>query len=143
MNLSSRTFCLGPDDTLYALPHTTLSAMYKAPAAHPIPRFAGMRIRLASTLVEREGRSSLRVRSMSFSFMQFDSHGVFDSDTYLRGVVNNHHAADASKSTGTTGTADVSEADAAATAGRLWTPTTALAKLIHDTALGKLSARRL
>ena len=143
MNLSSRTFRLGPDDTLYALPHTTLSAMHKAPAAHPIPQFAGMRIRLASTLVEREGRSSLRVRSMSFSFMQFDSHGVFDSDTYLRGFVNNHRAARASKPTDATGTSDLSEADAAANAGRVWTPSTALAKVIHDTALGKLSARRL
>ncbi len=47
MSYSTRTFILGPDDTLYRLESAKFSRMVDDPESHRLERFAGQRVRMA------------------------------------------------------------------------------------------------
>ena len=93
MSASTRTFCLGSDDTVYVLPHTQYQAMLGDPAAHPILRFANQSVRCAATVVEVQDGERIRVDWISYFVMKFDGRGVLDREAHLRAFVDRNSEA--------------------------------------------------
>jgi hypothetical protein len=110
------------------------------PAAHPIERFASQRVRCcAEVFVELEGRKPVRALSLNPFVLEFDGHGVLDREAHQRAMVDRNSEANQAIA----GRASsMSEARRAVMNAAFWTPSEALAALIHDTALGKHKARR-
>ena len=136
MSTSTRTFCLGSDDTVFVLPHTRYHAMLSAPAAHPIERFASQRVRCADVSVELEGRKVVRTLGLNPYILEFDRNGAFVEDALLR-VVFARQALMHRRPVA------VEAADRAVASGGSWTPSAALASLILEAALGTRKSRRL
>jgi hypothetical protein len=76
MPISSRTYFFDADDTLYFMSAGAHAQLFKHPEAHPVMRFAGMRVRTVEVLVEVLARTPVRLLSMNCYFTVFDEHGV-------------------------------------------------------------------
>ena len=144
LRLSCRMFVLDLDDSLFRLPTRTFEAMLQAPKKHPLPRFAGSRVRMSDVAVELVERQPIRVVWSTFDILVFDDHGRLDSGAYLR-----HQAACAelglvpplieARSGGTV----VDAAKRFVAQGGCWVPTPSQLRHIGAAALGKTKCRRL
>lgn len=84
MGLSYRRFLLDQDDRLHRLPLAKLERMLDAPAAHPLARFAGQRVRGCEVIVELLDRVPQRVVWMSFGMLSFDRRGCLQLEAHAR-----------------------------------------------------------
>lgn len=144
MGLSCRMFLLDQDDSLYRLPNTQFEQMHRDPASHPLPLFAGTRVRMTEVVVELLDRQAIRVIRTTFGFLTFDGEGHFDPSAFDR-----HERARAEL--GLAPLVDepgsnVTVVDAASrfvAQGGRWVPSRTLARRIDEAALGRAKCKRL
>lgn len=122
MSTSIRSFYFGADDALYALPASRRSAMFEAPAAHPIPAFGDQRIRCAEVIVALTPGGPTQIQSVNCYLIRFDASGVFDWDD-LAALAVSRQPGTASPLT--------------------WEPTPEQMAMVTEAALGQLKPRRL
>ena len=84
MSYSTRTFILGPDDTLYRLASAKFSRMVDDPESHPLERFAGQRVRMAEAIVAVRDRAPCAVVRLVYEMLGFDGEGRLDRATFIR-----------------------------------------------------------
>ena len=84
MSFSTRTFILGPDDTLYRLASAKFSRMVDDPESHRLTRFAGQRVRMAEAIVEVRDRAPCAVVRLIYEMLGFDAEGRLDRATFMR-----------------------------------------------------------
>lgn len=58
--------------------------MLDAPAAHPLPRFAGQRVRSCEVIIELLDRVPQRVVWMTFGMLSFDRRGCLQTEVHAR-----------------------------------------------------------
>jgi hypothetical protein len=75
VSYSTRTFILGPDDTLYRLASAKFSRMVDDPESHGLERFAGQRVRMAEAIVEVRDRAPVAVVRLIYEMLGFDAEG--------------------------------------------------------------------
>ena len=144
LRLSCRMFVLDQDDRLYRLPTRTFEAMLLAPQKHPLPRFAGTRVRMSDIAVELFERQPVRVVWSTFDMLVFDDHGRLDVPAYQR-----HQRACAelglvpplieARNAGTV----IDAAKRFVAQGGCWVPSPAQLVHIGAAALGRTKCRRL
>ena len=144
MGISSRMFLLDQDDHLYQLANSTFERMMQDPGSNPITRFASMRVRMASLLVELLDRQPIRVIRCSFGIFTFNAAGCFDPNTFERQQWARAEQALAPLTIEFGGTSTVVDAKTRFVAqGGNWTPSRALARRIGDAALEQVAYKRL
>ena len=84
MSYSTRTFILGPDDTLYRLASAKFSRMVDDPESHLLERFAGQRVRMAEVIVEVRDRARCAVVRLIYEVLGFDAEGRLDRTAFIR-----------------------------------------------------------
>ena len=84
MTYSTRTFILGPDDTLYRLASAKFSRMVDDPERHRVERFAGQRVRMAEAIVAVRDRAPYAVVRLVYEMLGFDAEGRLDRSTFIR-----------------------------------------------------------
>ena len=84
MSYSTRTFILGPDDTLYRLASAKCSRMVDDPESHRLTRFAGQRVRMAEAIVEVRDRAPVAVVRLIYEMLGFDVEGRLDRAAFIR-----------------------------------------------------------
>jgi len=144
MGLSCRTFLLDQDDVLYRLPGTKFEQMLRDPTSHRLRRFAGTRVRMTEVVVELLDRQAIRVIWTTFCFLAIDDEGCLHSRAFDR-----HQRARAELALAPL----IAKAGSAATVvdaanrfvaqGGRWAPSRTLARLIDETALGRVKCPRL
>ena len=144
LRLSCRMFVLDLDDSLFRLPTRTFEAMLQAPKKHPLPRFAGSRVRMSDVAVELVERQPIRVVWSTFDILAFDHHGRLDVEAYQR-----HQAACAElglvppliepPNSGTV----IDAAKRFVAQGGCWVPTPSQLRHIGAAALGKSKCQRI
>ena len=95
--------------------------MLRSPGDNPKTQFAGQRIRCVDVRIETHNREVLRVLGINPYMLEFDSRGALNAD----------------------GLVQVAAAMQAMLPPNRWDPSPELIALIHDVALGKVSARRM
>jgi hypothetical protein len=83
VSYSTRTFILGPDDTLYRLASAKFSRMVDDPESQRLERFAGQRVRMAEAIVEVRDRAPCAVVRLVYEILGFDAEGRLDRATFL------------------------------------------------------------
>jgi hypothetical protein len=76
---SARIFIVGQDDTLCRLAATKFDAMLDNPKSHPLPRFAGQRVRMISATVELRDRLPYQIARLVYQILKFDRQERLDS----------------------------------------------------------------
>ncbi len=84
MSYSTRTYILGPDDTLYRLAGAKFSRMVDDPESQPLQRFAGQRVRMAEAIVEVRDRAPCAVVRLVYEMLSFDAEGRLDRAAFMR-----------------------------------------------------------
>ncbi len=84
MSYSTRTFILGPDDTLYRLANAKCSRMVDDPESHRLERSAGQRVRMAEVIVEVRDRAPVAVVRLLYEMLGFDVEGRLDRAAFIR-----------------------------------------------------------
>jgi hypothetical protein len=84
VSYATRTFILGPDDTLYRLAIAQFSRMVDDPASHRLERFAGQRLRMAEAIVEVRNRAPAAVVRLIYEMLGFDAEGRLDRAAFIR-----------------------------------------------------------
>lgn len=144
MHLSFRRFLLDRDDDLYRLPNTTFERMLQNPTGHGLPRFAGQRVRMADVAVELLDRQTVRVVRITFSILTFDDGGFLDPVAF-----EHHQRAGAELALAPALGPPARHATVVAAAPRFvdqggrWAPSSLVARLIEQAALGRATCRRL
>jgi len=84
VSYSTRTFILGPDETLYRLASAKFSRMVDDPESHRLTRFAGQRVRMAEAIVEVRDRAPCAVVRLICEMLGFDAEGRLDRAAFIR-----------------------------------------------------------
>jgi len=84
VSYSTRTFLLGPDDTLYRLASAKFSRMVDDAERHRLERFAGQRVRIAEAIVEVRDRAPCAVVRLVCEMLGFDADGRLDRAAFIR-----------------------------------------------------------
>jgi hypothetical protein len=121
MSISSRTYLFAPDDSIYALPRTLYRAMLRSPADNPKVLFADQRVRCVDVRIETHNRKALCVLGINPYMLEFDSRGALDADGLIQVAVEMQTMLPSNR----------------------WDPSPEQIALLHDVALGKVSARRM
>jgi len=121
MDISLRTYLFASDDSIHFLPSALYQSMLRSPADNPNALFAGQRIRCVDVRIETHNREVLRVLGINPYMLEFDSHGALDADGLIQ----------------------VAAAMQTMLPPNRWDPSPELIVLLHDVALGKVSARRM
>jgi hypothetical protein len=144
MGLSNRLFLLDKSDVLHRLAAATFEQMLHNPASHPIPSFAGARVRMAHVLVECLQRQPTRLVWSAFSILTFDGNGVLDATAFEQ-----HQYARAESALAplvakpVTLTIVVDAARRFIAKGGHWEPSKAVAATLEQAALGRIKCPRL
>ena len=144
MRLACRMFLLDREDNLYRLPASTFERMLRDPKSHPLPAFAGSRVRMSDVAIELVDAEPVRVVWSTFDILVFDRAGRFDASAYER-----HQRACAelgatlplAQASG--GETVVDAATRFVVQGGCWVPSPALKRRIGAAALGQVSCRRI
>jgi hypothetical protein len=145
VSYSTRTFILGPDDTLYRLASAKLSSMVDDPDSHRLKRFAGQRVRMAEAIVEVRDRAPCAVVRLVYEMLGFDAEGRLDHVTFIR---QNAALAELAmdrvipRSVGKE-TAVIDAGSRFVARGGSWKPSVALEREILRTALDETPCKRL
>jgi len=138
---SVRIFIVGQDDTLYRLARTKFSGMFDDPENHPLPRFAGQRVRMAEAIVELSDRVPYSIARLIYEVLRFDEHGKLDRNTLVRqNFALAELALDASAKNNNV-VVDASNRFIAQ--GGQWQPSPKLERKILQAALGEIECRRI
>jgi hypothetical protein len=144
LRLACRMFVLDRYDALYRLPTRTFERMLQAPQRHPLPRFAGSRVRLSEVAVEVVEQRPVRVVWSTFDLLVFDDRGRLDVAAYER-----HQRACAEQGltpplagTSCAGTV-VDAARRFVVQGGCWVPSPLQLRRIGAAALGLVSCQRI
>ena len=145
MSYSTRTFILGPDDTLYRLPSAKFSRMVDDPESHRLERFAGQRVRMAEAIVEVRDRAPCAVVRLIYEMLGFDAEGRLDRAAFIR---QNAALAELAISpviprSEAEETAVVDAGSRFVAQGGRWQPSLSLEQEILRAALGELKCERL
>jgi len=144
MGFSGRIFLLDEADGLFSLPNTRFEQMLRDPTTHPLPRFAGARVRMAEAIVELENRRPIRVVRTSFDILAFDLQGCFDRRAFDRHQRAHAELALALPTAEPARAATVVDATSRfVSQGGRWMPSPAVARLIEEAALGRVKCPRL
>jgi hypothetical protein len=145
VSYSTRTFVLGPDDTLYRLASAKFSRMVDDPESHRLTRFAGQRVRMAEAIVEVRNRAPYAVVRLVCEMLGFDAEGRLDLDTFMR-----QNAALAELAMGRVIPRPVKKESVVVDAGSRfvakggrWHPSPSLEQEVLRAALGELKCERL
>ena len=84
VSYSTRTYIIGPDDTLYRLASAKFSRMVDDPESHRLERFAGQRVRMADVTVEVRDRAPCAVVRLVYEMLGFDADGHLERATFMR-----------------------------------------------------------
>jgi hypothetical protein len=84
VSFSTRTFILGPDNTLYRLASAKFSRIVDGPESHRLKRFAGQRVRMAEAIVEVRDRAPCAVVRLIYEMLGFDGEGRLDRAAFIR-----------------------------------------------------------
>lgn len=137
-------FLLTEDDCLYRLPNTKFWQMFREPTSHPIPRFAGARVRMVDVVVELRDRQPTRVVRTTFSILSFDDEGYVEASAFDRHQGARSELALAPPTAESEGAATVVDAATRFVAqGGRWAPSPTLARLIDQAALERVKCPRL
>ena len=145
MSYSTRTFILGPDDTLYRLANAKFFRMVDDPESHRLERFAGQRVRMAEAIVEVRDRAPCAVVRLIYEMLGFDAEGRLDRATFMR---QNAALAELAMShviprLEAEETAVVDAGSRFVARGGRWQPSPSLEQEILRAALGELKCERL
>ena len=145
MSYSTRTFILGPDDTLYRLANAKFFRMVDDPESDRLERFAGQRVRMAEAIVEVRDRAPCAVVRLVYEMLGFDAEGRLDRATFMR---QNAALAELAMShviprLEAEETAVVDAGSRFVARGGRWQPSPSLEQEILRAALGELKCERL
>ena len=145
MSYSTRTFILGPDDTLYRLANAKFFRMVDDPESDRLERFAGQRVRMAEAIVEVRDRAPCAVVRLVYEMLGFDAEGRLDRATFMR---QNAALAELAMShviprLEAEETAVVDAGSRFVARGGRWQPSPSLEQKILRAALGELKCERL
>lgn len=144
MGVGFRIFLLDADDGLYRLPNIKFDQMLRDSASHRFPLLAKARMRMASISVELLDRRPIRVIWRTFNWLSFDHEGYFDAnalDRHQRALAELALSPALGRARNATEVVDARDRFIAQ--GGRWKPSTAVARLIDDAALGRVKFRRL
>lgn len=149
MTYSPRRFIVGPDDTLYRLATAKFSDMLDDPERHPVPPFAGQRVRMVDAIVELCDRVPCRVVRLVYQMLRFDAQGRLERRAFERqnaALVDLLVDVVVGEPTGNEA-AVVDASNRFIAQGGRWqpspSPSPSLARRIRRAALGQLKCRRL
>jgi hypothetical protein len=109
---------------------------------HPLPRFAGERVRGAEAVVELVSRKPIRVVRMTFDILTFDGTGCFDTEAFHRHQFGRF--ASRQSAMGTDIAADVLDAQYLFDdRGGRWAPSATLLRAMEDALLGNVGVPRV
>jgi len=149
MGLSLRLLIVDRADGIYRLDASRLERMRANPKMHPLPQFAGERVRGAEAVVELVHRKPTRLIRMTFDILTFDGTGCFDVEAFDRHQFGRFAAADRLSPVGqllinTDPATDVLDASYLFDdRGGRWAPSATLLRAMQDALLGNLSVPRL
>ena len=144
MSLCCRRFLIAEDGTLCHLANARFDRMQQDPASHPLPDFAGQRVRMADVVVEVVDRVPVRVVRSTFAIPAIDGNGRIDSSRFVRQQFALAETALAPVPSVSESNDRVVDATSRFVAqGGSWAPSHTLACAIQDAALGRLRFRRL
>jgi hypothetical protein len=83
MGLSLRLLMIDGADRIYRLDTGRLERMRANPKMHPLPQFAGQRVRGAEAAVELVHRKPTRLIRMTFDILTFEGTGCFDMEASI------------------------------------------------------------
>jgi hypothetical protein len=84
MGLSLRLLVLDQTDRIYRLDTTRFVRMRDSPKKHPLPQFAGQRVRSAEVVVQLVDRKPARIVRATFSILTFDGAGRLKAEVFGR-----------------------------------------------------------
>ncbi len=146
MRLGIRHYLLDAQGTLYGVPNAAYDRMLRNPERHPVPRFAGQRVRSAEITVALSNGTPIAVERSSFNILTFKKNGALVSPLADRHVRASAALALALDHPNPNHNPDTPVADAStrflARGGR-WTPTAAVKRQIEETALGRQKCESL
>ena len=144
MGLSLRNFLLDQTDALYQLPSAAFERMIRDPSGHPLPAFAGQRLRLANVAVMLQDRRPVRVVHTTFHVLTVDAQGFLDQSAFEHQQRARIELALAPVLGPPPRPANI--VDAASRfidQGGSWTPTPPIASLIEQAALERIKCPRV
>ena len=83
MSVAYRVFLLHPDQTLYRVPHLTLTQLCAWTPELRVPEFADERIRFAHVYVQMSDRVPVHVKQIEGQYVRFDATGALDPKSLL------------------------------------------------------------
>jgi hypothetical protein len=145
VSYSTRTFILGPDDTLHRLANAKFFRMVDDPESDRLERFAGQRVRMAEAIVEVRDRAPCAVVRLVYEMLGFDAEGRLDRATFMR---QNAALAELAMShviprLEAEETAVIDAGSRFVARGGRWQPSPSLEQEILRAALGELKCERL
>jgi hypothetical protein len=146
MGLSLRLLVLDQTDRIYRLDTTRFDQMRDSPKKHPLPQFAGQRVRSAEVVVELVDRKPIRVVRTTFSILTFDEAGRLEAEVFDRQQFARFASAAARSGFGVDSDEQPGVRDARYLfddRGGRWVPTKAQLRAIHDAAMGRKRTSRL
>jgi hypothetical protein len=144
MGLSNRIFLLDTSDNLYRVASVLFEQMLREPTSHRMTPFAGARVRMAHVLVECRQRQPTQVVWATFSMLTFDAAGVLNSAAYMHQQSARAESALApGLAARNTSAIVVDAASRFIDHGGRWQPTSKVAQLLEQAALGRLKCPRL
>ena len=142
MRIGFRHYFLDADGALNRIPNAAFDRMLRDPTRHPLPRFAGQRVRTAEIAVELMNGQPIQVLRSSFSILTFKKNGTLVpplSDRHVRARAELALALD--RPIREAAVADASTRFVAR--GGQWSPSAAVRRRIEQTALGRLKCPRV
>ena len=116
--------------------------MLRDPASHRLPVFAGQRVRMADVIVELVAREPVRVVRRTFAILTFDGQGRIDTARFDRHqLALAESALDPVFAVPDHNDTVVDAAHRFIAQGASWVPSSRLARVIDDAALGRLPCR--
>ena len=144
MGFAFHIYLFDADDSLYRLPNIKFDQMLRDSTCHHFPQFAKTRMRMASVAVELVDRRPMRIVRSTFNWLSFDRHGYLDThalDRHQRALAEVALSPVLGRDQKATEVVDATDRFIAQ--GGRWKPSTAVARLIDDAALGRVKCRRL
>jgi hypothetical protein len=83
-SFSTRTFILGPDDTLYRLANAKFLRIVDDPESRRVKRFSVQRVRMVGVIVELHERRPRPVIRLVYQMLGIDDEGRLDSAAFIR-----------------------------------------------------------
>jgi len=143
MGISCRMFLFDQNDHLFRLANTKFARMLEDPARHRLPGFSGQRVRAAEALVELHDREPTHILQVTFVIFSFNDEGCFDSQKFCK-----QQPALAELAIEPVMFVPDCKANIVAAAskfiaqGSRWTPSKALAQIVHDAAMERIRCPR-